>query len=177
MLSCRSVCAGLLALLPMIAGCTVEPLNAARSNSALVSGNVAAGVSDILKATDVDPVNDRTAQQVRNRLLFAMNGGELQEGGQYRVALDVRTFTRTLSIESNSLAPTSAQVSVRASYELVDKSNGQVVAFGRRQSLAAYDRTPQSLSNKRAQRDAQNRAAQEIAELLRLAIAQDIAQL
>lgn len=160
-----------------LSACTVEPLNASRSNSALASGSFNSTTSQILAATEVSPVNNRTAQQVRNRLLFLMNGGRQQPGGRYRVSLQVEEVTQRLSIQSSSLAPTSAQVRVRVDYNLIDKTTGKVVATGERQALAAYDRTPQSFSNQRSQRDAQNRAAREVAEQLRLAIAQNIANL
>ncbi len=160
-----------------LSACTVEPLYGSRPDSQLVKGNYDSSTAQILASTDVDPVNDRTSQQVRNRLLFAMNGGELQPGGKYRISLSVSETTQTLSVQTSSLAPTSAQVRVLAKYSLIEKSSGSVVASGERRALAAYDRTPQSFANQRAQRDAQNRAAREVAEQLRLAIAQKIAQL
>jgi len=107
-----------------------------------------------------------------------MNGGVQQPNGRYRVTLSVKDVTQTLSVQASSLAPTSAQVRVRVDYSLIDKQqNGAVVATGQRQALAAYDRTPQSFANQRSQRDAQNRAAKEVAEQLRLAIAQNISRL
>ncbi len=160
-----------------LSACTVEPLYASRPDSQLVAQNYDSTTAQILSSTEVDPVSDRTSQQVRNRLLFTMNGGELQPGGKYRVSLAVTETTQTLSVETNSLAPTSAQVRVLAKYSLIEKSSGSVVAAGQRRALAAYDRTPQSFANQRAQRDAQDRAAREVAEQLRLAIAQNITQL
>lgn len=168
--------AAIAALLP-VSACTVEPLNASRSNSQLANGNYNSSTVQVLAAMDVDPVNSRTAQQVRNRLLFALNGGRQQSGGRYRVSLTVKELTKTLSVEASGLAPTSAQVRVRVDYSLIDKQNGSVVATGQQQSLAAYDRTPQNFSNQRAERDAQNRAAHEVAEKLRLVIAQNVASL
>ena len=168
--------AGLAAVLAL-SGCTVEPLNASRPDSQLVKGSYDSSTAQVLASTEVDPVNERVAQQVRNRLLFAMNGGELQPGGKYRVALSIEETTQTLSVETSGLAPTSAQVRVLAQYALIEKQSGTVVARGERRALAAYDRTPQSFANQRAQRDAQNRAAHEVAEQLRLAIAQNIAKL
>ena len=69
--------------------------------------------------------------------------------------------------------PTAAIETVRASYTLVD-SNGTVVATGNRQFAASYDVPRQEFAAVRAQLDAENRAARELAELLRLAIAQDL---
>lgn len=165
-----------LALLALSA-CTIEPLNASRPDKQLARSNFDASTAQILAATEVAVVDTRVAQQIRNRLLFAMNGGAQQPGGKYRVRLSVKEATQTLSVQASSLAPTSAQVRVRVDYSLIDKQSGAVVATGRRQTLAAYDRTPQSFANQRSQRDAQNRAAREVAEQLRLAIAQNISRL
>ncbi len=161
-----------------LSACTIEPLNASRPDSQLVRGSYDASTAQILAATEVAAVDTRVAQQVRNSLLFAMNGGARQPGGRYSVTLSVKDVTQTLSVQASSLAPTSAQVRVRVDYSLIDKQqNGAVVATGQRQALAAYDRTPQSFANQRSQRDAQNRAAKEVAEQLRLAIAQNISRL
>ena len=158
--------------LATVTACTVEPLNSSVSSNALQ-----APTDSILASTKVSPVYTRVAQQVRNQLLFAMNGGKLQEGGRYRVDLTVTPSAYNLSVETNSLAPTSAQVAIFASYNLVDTTNGKSVARGSRKSIASYDRTPQSFANERAQRDAENRAAADMAQKLRLAISHDLTSL
>ncbi len=61
-----------------------------------------------------------------------------------------------------------------ASYTLTD-SKGTVVANGNRQFAASYDVPRQEFAALRARIDAENRAARELAELLRLALAQDLA--
>lgn len=160
-----------------VSACTVEPLHASRPDSQIASGQIGTSTRDILAATKVDPVNTRVAQQVRNALLFSMNGGRLNPGGQYSLSLNIVSASSNLSINNDSLAPTSARVTITANYKLRDVSTRQIVAAGRRSSFAAYDRTPQSFANERAQRDAENRAAKEVAQQLRLAVAQNIAGL
>lgn len=160
-----------------LAACTVEPLGTASSDSSLSSGLAGQATSDVLAATSVSPVKTRVAQQVRNRLLFAMNGGEMRQGGQYDIVLDVSHRSQTLAVEGNSLTATAARVIVLVSYDVVDVRTKKVVAAGRRQAVASYDRTPQSFANQRAERNAQDRAAREVAQQLRLAVAQDIASL
>ncbi len=168
---------GLFSALALLAACTVEPLNSSTPNSQLATGIQPASIGSILASTTVKPVTTRSAQQVRNNLLFAMNGGELQSGGQYNVVLDVESKSYNLSIERNSNAPTSAQVAITANYQLVENRSGKTVANGKRRALSSYDRTSQSFANERAERDAQNRAAKELAQQLRLAIAQSLAGL
>ena len=130
-----------------------------------------------MKTINVEPVDSRVAQQVRNELLFEMNGGTLVPGGQYTVTLDITVGSRSLAIEKDSLTPTSAQVSVNASYQLINIANGQPVAQGRKRAVASYDSTPQKFANERAKRDAQNRAAKVAARQIHLAIAQALTKI
>ena len=53
---------------------------------------------------------------------------------------------------------------------------GKRIAAGKRNVSASFDRPRQEFARLRAERDAENRAARELAELLRLAIAQDMSK-
>lgn len=157
-----------LVALSTLAACTVEPLRGARST---IGSGV---VSDNLLATSVAEVNTRVAQQVRNELLFALHGGKSTVTPRYQVKLGVTATASALSIRSSSLAPTSARVVVNASYTATEIATNRVVARGTRRTFAAYDRTTQSFANERAERDAENRAAKEIAQQIRLALGQQL---
>lgn len=159
-----------LAMLTFLASCTVEPLNAT-SSSRLSADGTSSSVQEVMKTISVDAVNERVAQQVRNNLLFELNGGKLEPEGQYRVSLRVAPRTRSLSIEGDSLATTSAQASVTVTYRLIENATNKPIAQGVRRAYASYDQTPQKYANERAIRDAQNRAAKEVAQRVRLAIA------
>lgn len=160
------------AALLALAGCTVEPLN---SSSAGLSANVSDSTRAVLERTSVSPVSTRVAQQVRNGLLFAMNGGTKKPGGRYRVDLSVVSTVSNLSVQVSSLAPTSAQVKVAARYNVVEIATGKSVASGQHTTIAGFDKTPQSFANERAERDAQNRAAREAAQRIHLSVASAIA--
>ena len=163
--------------LGLISACTVEPLNSSTPDSQISSNVEASTIKSILASTSVKPVTTRVGQQVRNQLLFAMNGGKLKPGGQYSVKLSIKSSSYNLSIDSSSNAPTSAQVAISSTYQLISSVSGKTVASGKRRALSSYDRTSQSFANERAERDAQNRAAKELAQQLRLAIAQSLANL
>ncbi len=161
----------------LLSACTVEPLNASRTDSSLATGNVSTSTRDVLASITVNDVKTRTGQQVRNALLFALNGGREPAGGQYRVNLTVTTVNQKLAVEQNTNEPTAAQVRVFAGYALVDKESGATVSSGKRNALASYDRTPQSFANERAERDAENRAAKQVAEQIYLSLASTVAGL
>jgi len=158
----------------LLSGCTVEPLNSS-TTSGLSGAAVSSSISATLASTSVAPVKTRVGQQVRNELLFAMNGGELRPGGAYRVDLFVTSTTSNLSVQASSLAPTSAQVQIEVRFNLVDLKTGNPVKGDVRRALASFDQTPQSFANERAERDAQNRAAKEVAQQIRLAVSQILA--
>ncbi|MEP1207088.1 MAG: LPS assembly lipoprotein LptE [Rhizobiaceae bacterium] len=164
-------------LLIFLASCTVEPLNATRSYSSLAGSGGSQSVRDIMKTISVKPVKTRVAQLVRNNLLFELNGGKLEPGGQYELRLQVKSGTRSLAVENNSLSPTSAQIAVTVDFELVDTTTRKEVSGGKRRAVASFDKTPQKFANDRAQRDAQIRAAKDVARQIRLAIGQSLAQI
>ena len=157
-----------------LSGCTFEPL-AAQTTTAALSGSENASVRAALSRIEVAPAKSRVAQQVRNALLFSLNGGQKVEPGRHKLNLSTKSTTRNLSIETSAQAPTSSQVEVKVVYTLSDRETGATLATGTRSSIAAFDRTQQYFAVQRAERDAQNRAAKEVAQQIRLALAQDLA--
>ena len=146
-----------------LAGCTVQPMYG--------SGGTSSYRGEALYY--VEPVETRVAQQVRNALIFGLNGGRNPNDAPYRLRLLVTATDRAVAVETNRQAPTSARVSVATAWTLT-RGDAQVVASGERTAIAAYDRTVQRFANKRALLDAQNRAATEAAERVRLAVQQAV---
>ena len=168
----RIACAALLLL--AVAGCTVRPLYGDVTAS---TGTGRAASAQSLASVAIGPVEDRVGQEVRNHLIFLLGGGAGQPANP-EYTLNLRASARKASaaaiqVGTTDLEPTSAVVTVRASYTLVD-AQGTVVSAGTRSAQAAYDVSRQSFAALRAERDAQNRAARELAEQLRAAIAQDM---
>jgi LPS-assembly lipoprotein len=167
---------GTLGLLVFLASCTVEPLNAT-SSSRLGADGTSSSVQTVMKSITIAPVKERVAQQVRNNLLFDLNGGQLEPGGQYKVTLEVASAARSLAVEGDSLSATSAQAAVTVNYVLLDTSRGETVSEGTRRAVASFDKTPQKFANERAELDAQNRAAKDVARQIRLAIGQALTKI
>lgn len=168
-----------LALLPVLclaAACTVQPLYGTGGRTIAVAGTpVGAELSQIAVA----PVNERVAQELRNHLIFLLHGGTAPETPRYRLGLTVSAFTSAAaSIQvGRDEEPTASLVTVTALYVLEDAATGARLAEGRRSTIAPFDVSRQQFAALRAERDAQNRAAREAAELVRLAVAQDLAKL
>ncbi len=169
-----SMLAGLALSLAVASGCTVRPLMA--TPDVTQSGFAS---SPALSSIAIAPVDTRYGQEVRNHLIFLLNGGAGQPSNA-RYALEL-AVTRSSSAAARVQVrtdnePTSSLLTMTAVYTLTESGTGQVVAKGRRQISSAYDVPRQEFAALRAERDAENRAARELAEQLRLALGQDLAR-
>jgi LPS-assembly lipoprotein len=173
----RAFAAGVMVAAALAAGsgCTVRPLY---SDAAPVEGTVTGSIGAELSTVAVKPVTNRVGQEVRNHLIFLFNGGKGDPAAP-RYTLDIIVVAiseATTNIQVNKEnEPTSAILTTRASYRLTD-SKGTMVATGNRQFMSAYDVPRQEFAALRAQRDAENRSARELAELVRMAVAQDLSK-
>lgn len=127
-----------------------------------------------LSQISVANVDTRVGQQVRNHLIFLLQGGQDNEETLYLVRLRVRDSSQKFASVQGVRTQTAGNVTVSVSYELLDKATYKTIATGSREATAALDRTLQSFANERAIIDAQNRAAREAAESVRLALAADL---
>jgi LPS-assembly lipoprotein len=158
-----------------VAACSVQPLY---SNGPVGNSTVTGSIGAELSMVSVKPATTRVGQEVRNRLLFLLYGGKAEPAApRYTLTMVVSSISEaSANIQVNEEnEPTAAVERVRASYSLRD-SNGTVVATGDRQFAASYDVPRQEFAALRARIDAENRASRELAELLRLALAHDLAK-
>ncbi|WP_315926038.1 LPS assembly lipoprotein LptE [Mesorhizobium sp. SP-1A] len=171
-----SVLCGLVAAATVVAGCQVRPLY----SNAPLSPNAQLPAQAELASIAVKPVNTRYAQQVRNNLIFGLNGGaERTAAPAYSLDLGVTELVQSVAVvqvASNEDQPTAGTVTLTANYTLTDAKTSAVVGRGKRAISASFDRPTQQFATYRAQIDAENRAARELAELLRLSLAEDLAR-
>ena len=164
----RSSLPWLFASLLCLGGCVYQPLYGTGG----VSGEYGATLSQIW----VEEEDTRVGQQVRNHLIFLLQGGRDDVSARYLARLRVLETSREFAAVEGVRDDTAGSVTVAVSYDLFDRESKTVVAEGRRVANATYDRTPQNFANNRAFRDAQDRAAKEAAEKLRLAFAADLSE-
>ena len=166
----------LLAAASLASACTVRPLY---SDAASTTGALPSATAD-LKSIAIEPVDTRYAQQVRNNLIFYFNGGSGQPAdAKYKMKLIVtEELIKEASVSvDNENRPTAASLYMTGAYIITEPASGKEIAKGVRTIPAHYDQPSQEFANLRANRDAENRAARELAELLRLDIAQKLAKL
>lgn len=170
--------AAILAACLALAGCTARPLYA---DPAMAAG-AEAGAPARLSSIGVKPVTTREGQQVRSHLIFLLNGGAEQPAApRYQVTLVVTAAdTAVAAVQADASADIIASaggLTLTASYLVGDTVTGEQVASGNRSVNASYDRPGQQFADTRARRDAENRAARELAEFVRLSLLQDLARL
>lgn len=166
--------AALIAGLSAVSACQVRPLYSSAETTAGVPGGVRAELSSIA----IKPVRTRYAQEVRNHLIFLLNGGKGQPAAPaYAMNLVVvpQSESSVLVASGDDNEPTAGTMTLIATYTVTDFGKGKVVAAGTRRVTSAYDIPKQEFAALRAVRDAENRAARELAQVLQLAIAQEMA--
>ncbi|UDL87703.1 LPS assembly lipoprotein LptE [Mesorhizobium sp. PAMC28654] len=163
-----------LACMALVSACTVRPLY---SSAPLTPGSQVSPTAE-LASIGIKPVKTRYAQQVRNNLVFGLGGGQGEPASPaYSLDLGVTELVESAAIEqvaTDEDEPTSGSVTLTAAYTLTDSKTGATISKGRRAITSSFDRPRQEYASYRAQIDAENRAARELAEVLHLAIAQDL---
>lgn len=155
-------------------GCTVRPLYSNAASPLGTDPTTTAG----LGAININPVVTRYGQELRNHLIFLLNGGAGQPAAPaYTMDLRVTVIDQASAViqVDNEDRPTAGTLRMTASYTLKDATTGKQVVTGSRDVSSSYDRPSQQFAAQRARRDAENRAARELAELLKLDIGQRLA--
>jgi LPS-assembly lipoprotein len=163
----------LLALALLASACTVRPLY---SNADATDGAVTGSTAGLYSIA-VTPPDTRVAQEVSNHLIFLFNGGAGQPAGArytlYPGVFVVDLPSALVQVDTED-RPTAGTMRMISAYTLKENATGKTVAKGRREISAAYDRPRQEFAAVRAKRDAENRAARELAELVSLDIGQKL---
>jgi len=147
-----------------LSGCLYRPLYGTGTYSPDASAYA-------LQQIYIPEVDTRVAQQVRNELIFLFEGGKGSAEPVYELRLRITSFGSAFAASREARDNTAGSVTVNAGYELLDARTKEPIAKGSRVATASYDRTSQNFANDRAIRDAENRAAREAAEAVRLAVA------
>ncbi len=158
-----------LAAAGLTAGC-YEPLYGNRPSVASES------VHDKLGAIELGPnrarqgsTEMRVSIALRNALQYDLNGGAGANAPTHRLDLTVLPTNMTVILDPTSGRPTAQVGGITASYQLVEIATGKIVLNDSTYAHADYDipGPEQRFAKQRAQRDAEDRAVQEVAEAIR----------
>jgi len=145
-----------------LAGCAFKPLYGVTSTGSEVNTELA--------YIAIPEQNTRLNQLIRNDLLSSMSpaGGPL--GDRYRLEYVTRGSTFDMILERNTDV-SRKMYKLDVAYRLFDNETGKVIHKGRTFSNVAYDRVTQEFSNIHARTNAEERAAQQVADDMRTRIA------
>jgi LPS-assembly lipoprotein len=154
------------ALIGALAGCQVRPLYSTPS-----------GTEGKLASISLSEAGDRVEQQVRNDLIFLFAGGAGEaQNAVYHLEMDVTSKTVGVLNDVRTDTARSGRVTVTADYNLTKSDSGETIASGKRSAVAMVDFPSQEFAKLRAIRDAENRGARELAELIRADVASALAR-
>jgi LPS-assembly lipoprotein len=160
------------ALAALTAGC-FQPMYAAHTDGT-------PGLRDKLLTVEVPPVDKPNASheariqvEIRNALAFKLYGNATGAPPLYRLVLKFTTTRSSLMIDPLTALPTSENYGIDAQYNLVEIATNKAVMNGTAFSRVSYDipGSYQRFARSRAVRDAEDRAAQEIAERIQTRLA------
>jgi LPS-assembly lipoprotein len=132
------------------------------------------GLREKLMGVEIPPVADkpnasreaRVGVEIRNALAFKLYGNATGMPPTHKLVLRFTTTRSSLIVDVNTGLPSSENYGIDAQYNLIDIATDKSVMTGTTFSRVSYDMpgSYQRFSRSRAFRDAEDRAAQEIAE-------------
>jgi LPS-assembly lipoprotein len=123
-----------------------------------------------MAAVDVGTIPSRVGQRVRNELIFQATGGGGATPPIYRLDVAIKESIAATLVKVTGEAASNVYV-LDATFTLVDIRSKKVLLRGNSHARAGFDRFPSIYSNVRAREDAENRAANVIAEDLKSRLA------
>ncbi|MCK1736420.1 hypothetical protein IVA79_21300 [Bradyrhizobium sp. 138] len=153
------------ALAALTAGC-FQPMYAERSDGT-------PGLREKLMGIELPPINKpnasreaRVGVEIRNALAFKLYGSATGMPPTHKLDIRFTTSRSSLIVSAMTGLPTSENLGIDAQYNLVEVATGRSVMTGSTFSRVSYDMpgSYQRFSRTRAVRDAEDRAANEIAE-------------
>jgi len=116
-----------------------------------------------LASIEVNELPGRVGQKIRNELLFLFTGGN--HPGQPKYKLEIVYRESVLGVLFKRTDDAAGQIySLDVTYTLRDITGKTELTKGRSHARAAFDKHKSTYSNIRAERDAKNRAAKDIAK-------------
>src|ERR1700677_1048896 len=160
------------ALAALTAGC-FQPMYAEHADGT-------PGLREKLMGVEVPPVDKpneshdaRIQVEIRNALAFKLYGNATGMPPTHKLVLKFNSTRSSLMVDNTTGLPTSENVGIDAQYNLIDLATNKSVMTGSTFSRVSYDipGSYQRFARARAFRDAEDRAAQEIADNIQTRLA------
>ena len=157
----------------LLAGC-FQPLYGDYSISGAPNIKAAMGSVDVaqIPAPNGSP-ESRIAVNIRNSLLFIINGGTDPKQPAYRLNITMNSSRLSVIVDLTSARPEIENFGLNVNYNLVDLKTGKVVFADQTLARVSYDipGQEQRFARARGLRDAENRAGEVVAQAIRTRLA------
>jgi len=160
----------------LLAGCGFHPLYG-------VPDMPKGTMRDTLNAIYVEPVPDRIGYELRNQLIDLLDAKGEAAGASYRLHVTLNTKSEAIGVQSQTAPGGVTQTAITryndrlvAEYELVDLKTNAVVTKGTETGLTSYNVLSSPYATLAVQQDADRRAAEDIADRIRVDLAVHFAQ-
>ncbi|MTI01085.1 hypothetical protein [Roseibium sp. RKSG952] len=152
------------AVLLGLSGCQVRPLYGSLDSQ--YSGST---VSADLAAIRVEPINSKyantdTVRVLYNDLVYNFERGAERPEKRYRLEVLVNLISAEVSVEELQDVPAAYATTLTATFVLSELKTNTTLYTGKSFATASYDFSDQRFANKRASRNAQERAAKVVAD-------------
>lgn len=168
---------GLIVITLILAGCGFRPLYLQESSAVTTSTGKLTNIGKELASVSVQLANTRESIALRNNLIFAFTGsGDEGPNPAYQLEFNVIKASSPFTVEAISGRQSASFVTMTVTYKLIRAGVNEVVFNGRAIGRSSFDKPAQRFAAIRAERDAEDRALQDVAEAVRNALAGYFAQ-
>jgi LPS-assembly lipoprotein len=142
-----------------LSACGFRPLYA--------TGTTPDGMETYFSQVFVEPIPGRQGVHLRNQMMDALTPEGTPSSAAYKLSIKLEDVKEGLAIQANTQI-TRYNYRLTAQYELRDTVSGEVLDKGLARAIAAYNVADSQFATQSAERDAQERAAREVGEDIRL---------
>ncbi len=150
-----------------LGGC-FRPVYGDNGAAGVVAKGQNGSVAELMRSVEVKPIEGRVGGKMRNELIFLLRGGGAAGAIAYRVNVTFSEYGQSAVVDPFTSVPQSRTISLQASYTMT-KAGASLdpIMKGEAFASATYFTSLQRFANVRAERDAEDRAATQIAERIR----------
>lgn len=153
-----------------LAGGCFQPLYAENTRS--VTGGT---IKDTMKEVEIPEIKGLIGHYLRNEMVFELDGsGEPDRPKRLKFDAQIAEALEVVTVDYANGRADSAVLVATATWSVTDIATGKVVSSGTNAVRAPYERSSQRFSTVRAARDAQIKAAKNLATLIRGQMAADL---
>ena len=161
--------AAIMAMAALTGGC-FQPLYA--DNTTSITG---ASIKDTMREVEVPEIKGLIGHYLRNELVFELDGGgEPDRTKRLKFNTSIAEAVEVVTVDYANGRADSAVLVATARWTVTEIGSGKVVSKGTNIVRAPYERSSQRFATVRAARDAQIRAAKNLATLIRGQMAADL---